>query len=210
MKTIVLITTLLAIGLLPVRAVYFDVDGFGNSLHGWNKDRTATYSINNYTYRTHRPTGTDTKSGGLFLSVKIEEAGRYSGRSVGFLELTYSRAGELVAAQIRATIADKRLDTGLVTRAPEAPVDLEGEGGGAASPLDALSPTDRLVLDLFSALDTELNKLDPKDGEKPRRDLFGRLSGRSSNKSDFPAALRHNMNLLLPRIGPGGRAGTYK
>lgn len=208
MKYIPLALTLAITGFAPASAVTLDSQAFGASLNGWRKDRTAVYDINNNSYRTHQPTATRTKGGGLFVSTRIEEGSRSSKRAVCFLELTFTPEGHLVGAQIRATLEGKRLDTGLVTRAAELPAPVVDEGG--AKPTKAWeTPTSRLVNELFSRFDTELNKLDVKDDDKPkRRDIFGRLSASNKGK-DIPAAVRHNLNLLLASVG-SGRGVSYK
>lgn len=207
MKHLALVTSALVLTLLPARAVWVDAEAFGAALHGWRKDHTAVYSINNNTYRTHRPTATATENGGVFLSTRIEEGGRMSKGAVSFLELTFTAQGHLVAAQIRATMGGKRLDTGLVTRRPDAPDPVVPEQGPAEVGPAWETPTTALVNDLFTRLDAELGKLDAKEGEKPRRDIFGRLTGGANKRSDVPAALRHNLNLLLAHVHPGAWRG---
>lgn len=193
--TPIILFSLLASSLVP--AVELDVEGLGAALRGWKKDRTAVYGIHNKSYRTHLPTSTPTREGGMFITTRIEEGNRLSSRAVCLLELTFSPDGTLEAAQIRATMAGKRLDTGLVSRlggGDPLAVPAEGIAGGAERSSAAL------VADLFTRFDRELGKLDAKDGEKPRRDILGRLTGASHGQSDVPAALRHNLNLLLAHV----------
>ena len=62
------------------------------------------------------------------------------------------------------------------------------------------SATEALVLDLFSRLDSEFAKLNAGD-EKTRRDIFGRLTRKTTLGVDLPAAVRHNLNLILACVG---------
>lgn len=200
MKHLALIAAFALAGLLPSGAVTLNMEAYGAALHGWKKDRTASYTINNNRYRTHQPTGTVTDGGGLFLSTRIEEGGRLSTGAVSFLELTFDPGGALIAAQIRMRMHGKRFNTGLVTRKPVVPP-LPDEIGPSEPEMQ--NPTNALVMDLFTRLDTELAKLEGKDGGNVRRDLFGRITGSASKETDVPSAIRHNLNLILTHIGPG-------
>tara|TARA_A100001037_G_scaffold306864_1_gene357682 strand:- start:23960 stop:24577 length:618 start_codon:yes stop_codon:yes gene_type:complete len=202
MKRFSLLAVLFFTSLLPSPATTLNVEAFGKALHGWKKDRTASYTINNNRYRTHRPTATRTQGGGLFISTRIEEGGRLSSGAVCVLELTFSPEGHPIAAQIRATMKGKRLDTGLVTRKAAAPLPTEGEGTAEAG-AGWQTPTNTLVMDLFTRFDAELRKLDGKEGGRQRRDIFGRVTGSANKRTDVPAAIRHNLNLLLGHVGSG-------
>jgi len=190
MKHIVVAATLFVSFVMPLKAVSFDAEAFGASLHGWRKDRTAVYTINNRTYRTHVPTTTRTRDGGLFISTRIERGGR-SG-PVCFLELTFGPGGTLMAGQVRVNVGRKLLDSGLVTRSEP---QVAGEEGAELPP----PASETLVLQLFSRLDAELAKLSAKD-KQGRRDIFGRLARSTSGGADIPAAVRHNMNLLMANV----------
>ena len=194
MKYLALLTSASLLTILSCQAQMVDLQAFGNRLNGWKSNQTATYSINNNSYTTHMPTLTRTQGGGSFVSTRIEHSPRVADRrAVCFLETTFNASGQLVAGQIRINTLSKQLNTGVVPlRAPSLE---EGE-------VALLPPTDQLIQDLFSRLDTELAKLDADD--KGRRDLFGRFSSRGPNRTDLAAAIRHNLNLLLASTGGGG------
>ena len=202
MKSMTIAMALLATSVLPAAAVGLDEENFGVLLNGWRDNRTAIYSINSATFITFRPTVTNTSGGGLFVSTRIEEGSRGQGASC-VLELKFSRQAQLVGAQIRMIAGEQRLDTGFVKRqAAPAPSD-SGEGDGPASvPTETWStPTGRLVDELFTRLDNEIAKqAAASDGKPVRRDIFGRVKGRGTDSPVVPAALRHNLNLLLANV----------
>jgi len=97
MKTL-LLTALAAVSLSSLAsAVYFDTNAFGQSLNskGWGKKRTATYSIDSNTYRTHVPTMTPTPGGGMFVSTRVDYRPRMGKLISSYLELTLLRKGIL-------------------------------------------------------------------------------------------------------------------
>jgi len=120
MKTL-LLTALAAVSLSSLAsAVYFDTNAFGQSLNskGWGKKRTATYSIDSNTYRTHVPTMTPTPGGGMFVSTRVDYRPRMGKLISSYLELTFTPEGHLVTGQIRLILNGKRLNTGQVNRQP--------------------------------------------------------------------------------------------
>lgn len=198
MKTI-LTTILCSIGLsFSATAVTFNVEAFGNALHGWKKNRTASYSVDNHSYRTHVPTVTFTHGGGMFISTRVDHCPRAGKATSSYIELAFSGDGHLLTGQIRVKVGDKALNTGQIVRAPNKPVPAEGEEA-AADPEPWKTPTTQIVMDLFSALDSELAKLS-KDDTKGRRDVFGRIFGQDFHSADLAAALRHNVNLVLASV----------
>lgn len=175
-------------------AASLDTQSFGASLNGWNKNRTASYTINNSAFRTHIPTVTGTTDGGIFISTRIDRGGGFgSAPATCFLELTFSPEGYLTVGQIRIKMKELFLNTGAVTRRAD-PVPAEGE-----EVVVYTSPTETLVQELFGRLDTELAKLNA-DEDAGKRDLFGRLSGSDESTANYAAALRHNLNLLLANV----------
>ena len=191
MKTLVSITTSLLM-VASASAVYLDINGFGASLNGWRKGRFACYEFVDGHYRTHVPTVTRLTSGGMFVSTRIDQGA--GSTNIVHLELTFSADGRLMIGQVKGTIAGKKVDSGLVTRAE----DIEVTGDGAPQlPVDPLSPADRLAADMFAALDADIVK--NAEGEEERVDLVGRLFG-SKNKANLAGAARHNYNLILQEI----------
>lgn len=185
---------LLAIGLSGVTSAFgqsINLEGLGQSLNGWKKNRTATYTIDNRTYRTHVPTVTPNLDGGVFLSTRIEHLGGFKPDAVCYLELTFTPQGSVGSSQIRITMNGQKLNTGQVLR-ERAPESEEGEVGSA----DWRSAHMKMVLDLFAKLDTEFAKMEEKE-KGGKRDLWGRFNGSELDTADLSAALRHNLNLLL-------------
>lgn len=174
-------------------AVTFDSDTFGRALNGWQKNRTASYSIDNHSYRTHRPTLTRNPGGGLFISARVEHLRSFGKKTTSYIELSYSAEGTLVTAQIRIMAGDFRVNSGLINR-PALAAPAEGEAPAAdTEPWN--NPTGVMIQDLFKALDNEVAKM-AKAGDG-KKDIFSRAFGRGYDSADLAAALRHNLNLLM-------------
>ena len=106
MKTIPFVAFFLA-SMLQLSAANLDTLGYGEALHGWKgKKRIACYSLNNSTYRTHFPSITQNTSGGIFVSVKIDQGAGSS--NVIHLDLTFAADGRLMIGQVKGTIAGKK------------------------------------------------------------------------------------------------------
>ena len=191
-----LMTALTGLSLfVPASAVTVDIDSLGAALNGWRKNRTASYSIDNHSYLTHKPTVTPNAGGGIFVSTRVEHKPRFGKKLTSYIELNYSADGALQSAQIRVMSGDMRLNSGLISRpALKAPPAV-----GEAPELDLEpwhSPTTKMVNDLFTSLDTEFAKLSKRDQEG-KKDVFSRVFGKGYQSADLAAALRHNTNLLL-------------
>ena len=183
--------------LLPANAVTVDVENFGASLNGWRKDRTAYYTIDKHAYVTHKPTITPNASGGVFISTRVDHKKSFGKKTTSYIELNYDSEGMLLTAQIKIMAGNVRLNSGAISRPPLAPAP---EGGApAADPEPWLSPTARMVNQLFSALDTEFAKL-TKAAEGEKKDVFNRVFGKGYDGADLAAALRHNLNLLIGNV----------
>ena len=181
--------------LLPASAVTFDTDTFGQSLNGWLKDRTASYSIDHHSYLTYKPTVTPSPGGGIFISTRVEHRPTLGKKTTSYIELSYASDGTLISAQIRVMAGDKQLNTGLITRQALAPAPVEGEVPAAnAEPWN--TPTKVLIQDLFKSLDTEFAKVAKQDLEG-KKDVFSRVFGKGYQSADLAAALRHNLNLMI-------------
>ncbi len=200
---------LLALALLtPAFAVQFDTDGFGQQLNGWKKDRTTLYDFTDATYRTYMPTITATPGGGMYVSTQVDLVAFGGQGAISHIDMSFDSGGTLLSAQLRTTIKRKVIDTGLVRRpeAPAAPVAVEGQPAPVAAPFDA---TGELIIDLFNRYDLEMRKItEGKDAEK--RDLFSRFSSADAKSANLAAGLRHNVNLMLLHVSPGGYAGFRK
>jgi len=194
------IIPLLASLVLPSTAfaVSFDTESFGARLNGWKKDRTAVYSFTDAKYRTHSPTITFSPSGTMFLSTQVDMLALSGKGAVCQVGLTISPAGVLEGAQIKGTIGNKSLDTGLIRR-PEAPAAAVPSEGTATVPVRLVSATDEMIAELFVRFDTEMKKFTEGKGTM-RSDLFSRMSGNNVKSADLSAGLRHNVNLMLQYV----------
>jgi hypothetical protein len=195
---------LIALALItPAFAVGFDTEGFGQSFNGWRKDRTAIYDFTDAQYRTHMPTITETSDGGIYISTQVDLIAFGDAGAVSHIDMTFSRSGMLLSAQLRSTIGRKTIDTGLVRRPepPAPPIVVEGQPAPRVMPFNA---AEELIIELFNRYDAEMRKVsEGKDAEK--RDLFSRLGGSKNAKSaNLAAGLRHNCNLMLQHVGGGG------
>lgn len=198
MKSMILALAMAA----PAFAVGFDTEGFGQSLTGWSKDRTATYKFTDATYRTYIPTLTATPGGGLYISTQVDLVAFASQGAISHIDMTFTADGTLISAQLRSSLAGKTIDTGIVRR-PEPPAAPLASDGEEKPVLVTYDGTGELIFDLFNRYDAEMRKItEGKDAEK--RDLFSRLGGRNSAKTaNLPAGLRHNVNLMLQHVGYG-------
>ncbi|WP_411845498.1 hypothetical protein AAFN60_17735 [Roseibacillus persicicus] len=193
-----LVAITLALGLAGLSSAFglgIDVEGLGHNLNGWQKNRTATYTIDSQTYRTHVPTVTQNLDGGIFVSMRVEHISAVRADAIGYIELTFTPSGYVGASQIRLTMNGKEYDTGQVLREEERVV-TEAEVGS----MDWRTTHMKMVLNLFSKLDAEFAKAEGKE-EKSKGDLWGRFKGSKLSESDVSAALRHNLNLLLANVG---------
>ena len=180
---------------VPASAVVFDVDTFGQSLNGWRKNRTASYSIDNHSYLTHKPTVSPSPAGGIFVSTRVEHRPTLGKKTTSYIELSYSSEGTLITAQIRIMAGDKQINTGLISRPALAPAPVEGQPL-VANPEPWNNATRILIQDLFKSLDSEFAKVAKQDLEG-KKDVFSRVFGKGYQSADLSAALRHNLNLMI-------------
>ena len=176
-------------------AQVINVERFGNALGGWKTGSTfkklagehAEYKIDNSKYRTFKPTITAAPDNAQFVTTRVETAVKVGSGAVCFLETSFNSSGELTTATIKIHTDDKRIDSGTVV------LQLPSEDEVAV-----LSPTNQLITDLFTALDSKIEKLNQgTDEEIARRDVFGRVGRLTWELEDLSGALRHNLNLLL-------------
>jgi hypothetical protein len=156
--------------------VSVDEDSLGKSLGGWNKQagKVAEYPLSGANYRTYRPEVTPTPDGGLFISIRIDHVrGWLSSDDHAMLEITVDREGKVITAQSSIAIQGRSVSSDLI------------RGGTDAG--QKVAGVDRAVqigTDLIA--DVSAKMLREKIVEA------GRVS--------FPAALRHNYNLLYQAI----------
>lgn len=156
-------------------AVHHDV--FGRTLGGWDakKGRAADYEISGTTYRTWQPHVTPTLDGGIFVSVRIDHLrGIFASDDHAVLELGFDRKGEIVSAQSTIALQGRRITSDVIQGSAKMGVDVAG--------------VDRVV--------------------KVGTDLIGSLTAKmlrekvtEPGRVGFPAAVRHNYNLLCLAIG---------
>lgn len=159
-------------------AVEIDVEAFGQSLGGWKarKGKAAEYEIAEAQYRTYQPEMSPSPDGGIFVSVRIDHVrGFMASDDHASLELSFAADGTLVTAQSSLALQGRTISSELI------------KGGASASTSVAAPYVDRAVkigTDLVSDLSSKL--LREKIVEA------GRVS--------FPAAIRHNYNLLYQAV----------
>lgn len=156
-------------------SVSIDVDALGTSLGGWKKrGTTAEYELSGATYRTFRPEVSPTPDGGIFISIRIDHVrGWLSSNDHAVLEITVSGNGGITAAKSSIAIQGRAITSDLI------------RGGTEAG--QQLTTTDRSVkigTDLVADLSAKL--------------LRERIV--ESGRVTFPAALRHNYNMLFQSI----------
>lgn len=154
-------------------AVKIDQEVFGKSLGGWNKrdNRAAEYPLSGATYRTYKPEVSPTPEGGIFVSVRIDHVrGWLSSDDHAILEVTLNAKGVIVSAQSNVAIQGRSISSDMILGGNETGKQLLGADRAVQVGTD-------LVADLSAKL------LREKIVEA------GRVS--------FPAALRHNFNLLF-------------
>ncbi len=178
MKRPLLVIALLGL-ITPVHAeVEVDVEAFGQSLGGWlaRKGKAAEYEISEAGYRTYQPEVSPSPDGGIFVSVRIDHRrGFFASDDHASLELSFSPDGDLVSAQSSLALQGRTISSELI------------KGGASASTSVAAPQIERAVkvgTDLVADLSSKL--LREKIVEP------GRVS--------FPAAIRHNYNLLYKAV----------
>ena len=196
--------TLLSLSLLagaafaPLSAASFDVAGFGGALNGFHpKWKTAKYAINAQNFVTTQPTVTYREDGGLFITCNVHAGKCRTPTNVGVIEINVTSWGELETGQLRLTVNGRNITTALVERPPNEAPPVDGlDAGPNLQPWR--TSTNAMVNTLFADLNQQINKLDPE--EKGTRDLYTRFAGQGNMLTHFPAALRHNLNLLLKSV----------
>lgn len=149
---------------------------FGNSLGGWKKEdkRAAEYTLSGSTYRTYKPEITPTPEGGIFISLRIDHVrGWLASNDHAMLEVTVSPDGIISSAKSSVAIQGRSISSALILGVNEAGKEITGADRAVQIGTD-------LVADLTARL------LREKIVEA------GRVS--------FPAALRHNYNLLYQAL----------
>lgn len=153
-----------------------DEEAFGKSLGGWRKrdNQTAEYPLSGSVYRTYKPEISPTPEGGIFVSVRIDHVrGLLSSDDHAMLEITVSPLGVVTGAKSNIAIQGRSIASDVILGTNEAGRQLTGGDRAVQIGTD-------LVADLSAKLLRE-NIVEA-----------GRVS--------FPAALRHNYNLLYQAL----------
>jgi len=155
-----------------------DIDAYGESLGGWAKDSTVSYSLSGANYRSYKPEISPTPDGGIFVSVRIDHRrGWLANDDHAVLEITFSKDGTVVNARSTLAVQGRTISSDLIRATATAGADVSGVGGAVKVGTD-------LVADLSSKL------LREKIVEA------GRVA--------FPSAVQHNYNLLFQAVRVNG------
>ena len=172
--------------LLLVGTAFADVtveeDVFGKSLGGWDArgGKAADYPLSGADYRTFRPEITPTPDGGIFISLRIDHVrGWLSSNDHAMLEITVDSHGRIASAQSSIAIQGRSVTSDLIRG---------GNAGGQQ--VVGVDHAVKIGTDLIA--DVSAKMLREKLVEA------GRVS--------FPAALRHNYNLLYQAIKTSPKA----
>lgn len=173
-----IITLAACIALAANLAAEIKVDeaAFGKSLGGWRKrdNQTAEYPLSGSVYRTYKPEISPTPEGGIFISVRIDHVrGLLSSDDHAMLEITVNPLGVVTGAKSNIAIQGRSIASDVILGTNEAGRQLTGGDRAVQIGTD-------LVADLSAKLLRE-NIVEA-----------GRVS--------FPAALRHNYNLLYQAL----------
>ena len=149
-----------------------DEEVFGKMLGSWSekKGRAASYEISGSNYRTWKPHISPTLDGGIFVSVRIDHLrGMLASDDHASLELSFDRQGNVATARSTIALQGRKVSSDLIQGGTKAGASLAGMDRAA-----------KVGADLIASLSSKL--LREKVSEP------GRVG--------FPAALRHNYNLL--------------
>ncbi|OYW76979.1 MAG: hypothetical protein B7Z37_06265 [Verrucomicrobia bacterium 12-59-8] len=162
--------------------VEVDMDEFGKSLGGWKKEggKAAEYKFSQSEYRSYKPEISRSPDGGVFISMRVDHMrGMFSSDDHASLEMSFSPEGTLLSAQAFISIQERRISSDMFRSAGKSAAGAAGQAVGGVAEKAA-----RLGSDVFASL---AGKLLRENVTEP-----GRVA--------FPAALRHNYNLLYPCV----------
>ena len=163
-------TAAMALGGLTI-----DVEALGTSLGGWKKRGSmAEYELSGSTYRTFRPEISPTPDGGIFVSIRIDHVrGWLASNDHAVLEITVGVDGGITSAKSSIAIQGRAITSDVIR--------------GTTDVSQQLTSADRSV----------------KIGTDMVADLSAKLLRErivESGRVTFPAALRHNYNMLFQSI----------
>jgi hypothetical protein len=162
--------------------VEVDIDALGKSLGGWKKEKgkAAEYKFSESEYRSYKPEISRSPDGGIFLSMRVDHIrGMFSSDDHASLEMSFSPEGTLLSAQAYISIQERRISSDMFRSGGKSAAGAVGQvvGGTAAQAA-------KLGSDVFASL---AGKILRENVTEP-----GRVA--------FPAALRHNYNMLYPCV----------
>jgi hypothetical protein len=172
---------LLSSVLVSLSAVEIDQDAFGKNLGGWTKrgKGSAEYPLSGSVYRTYKPEISPTPDGGIFVSVRIDHVrGWLASDDHAILEITVNSKGAIASAQSNIAIQGQSINSDLILGSNEAGKQIVGTTERAV----------QIGADLVSNLSAKMLRENIVEA--------GRVS--------FPAALRHNYNLLFQSVRVDG------
>ena len=176
--------TCLAMTMHLSAGVFIDEDVFGKSLGGWGKSKGkyAEYGLSGAGYKTYRPEITPTPDGGIFVSLRIDHMrGWFSSDDHAVLEITIDKKGQPVSAQSSIAIQGRSISSDLIRG-----------GTDAGQKIAGVDKAVQIGTDLVADISAKM--LREKIVEA------GRVS--------FPAAIRHNYNLLFQAIRVSDKVPT--
>jgi len=183
--TFLSLIALFSTALLSFAGVAIDVDSFGKSLGGWTKrgNQSAEYPLSGSGYRTYKPEVSPTPDGGIFVSVRIDHVrGWLASDDHAILEITVNSKGMIASAQSNIAIQGQSITSDVILGTNEASKQV------VSGPERAV----QIGADLVSDLSAKMLRENIVEA--------GRVS--------FPAALRHNYNLLFQAVRLDGAPVT--
>ncbi len=183
--TIFSLIALFSIASLSLAGVAIDADSFGKSLGGWTKrgNQSAEYPLSGSGYRTYKPEVSPTPDGGIFVSVRIDHVrGWLASDDHAILEITVNSKGMIASAQSNIAIQGQSITSDVILGTNEASKQI------VSGPERAV----QIGADLVSDLSAKMLRENIVEA--------GRVS--------FPAALRHNYNLLFQAVRLDGSPVT--
>lgn len=160
---------------MALGSVSINIETLGTSLGGWKKrDAMAEYELSGATYRTFRPEVSPTPDGGIFVSVRIDHVrGWLASNDHAVLEITVSKDGDILSAKSSIAIQGRAITSDLIR-----------SGTQAGQQLTTADRSVQIGSDLVADLSAKL--------------LRERIV--ESGRVTFPAALRHNYNMIYQSI----------
>jgi len=167
--------------------VEVDIDAFGLSLGGWKarSGKAADYDISGSGYRTYKPEVTPSPDGGIFVSLRIDlRRGWLASDDHASLEMTFGPDAKLMSAQSSLALQGRAITSDLIR-------DTAG-GAGKVVPVPGVEHAVQMGASMTADLSAKLLR---EQIVEP-----GRVT--------FPAAIRHNYNLLYKSVKLRKEDGT--